>query len=102
MKKIQIRTRSYYKTHEGRTDGLKSNLKRHGPVVITDVHTRVIVTIQAHAIHGVDGRFHSQENRVRFGFLCYFPYRLVNISAKDTRYRKCVWLYIIMFAFNFV
>jgi len=40
-KKYKSVRAAYYKTHEGRTDGLKSNLKRHGPVVITDVHTRV-------------------------------------------------------------
>jgi len=75
MNKIQIRTRAHYKANEGRSDGLKSNLKRHGPVVITDVHTRVIVTIlQTHARYGADSRFLRQEDRVRFGFFCCFPY----------------------------
>jgi len=72
MNKIQIRTHAYYKTHEGRSDGLKSNLKRHGPVVITDIHTRVTI-LQAHSTHGADSRFLTQENRVRFGFFCCFP-----------------------------
>lgn len=76
-KKYEQNTSAYVRplqTYEGRTDGLKSNLKRHGPVVITDVHTRIVVIIQAHARHGADSRFLTRENHVRFALFSLRKY----------------------------